>query len=62
MTQYELELDLIDVKTTFLHGDLDEEIFMSQPTGFKTARKENMVCKLRKSAKTTAKVVVQAFQ
>ena len=24
----------IDVKTTFLHGDLDEEIYMHQPEGF----------------------------
>jgi len=37
------------VKTDFLHGDLDEEIYMSQPMGFKTAGKENMVCKLKKS-------------
>ena len=26
-----LELEQLDVKTTFLHGDLDEEIFMEQP-------------------------------
>ena len=47
--QYELELDQLDVNTTFLYGDLDEEIFMSQPTGFKIAGKENIVCKLKKS-------------
>jgi len=37
------------VKTAFLHGDLDEEIYMSQPMGLKIAGKENMVCKLKKS-------------
>jgi len=37
------------VKTAFLHGDLDEEIFMTQPAGFKAAGKENLVCKLKKS-------------
>jgi len=39
VAQYELEFDQLDVKTTFLLGDLDEEIFMSQPTGFKTKKK-----------------------
>ena len=45
IAQYELELDQLDVKTTFLYSDLEEEIYMSQPMGFK-CRKENMVCKL----------------
>ena len=35
----ELELDQLDVKTTFLHGDLDEEISMSQPTGSRLQEK-----------------------
>ena len=26
-----LELEQLNVKTAFLHGDLDEEIFMEQP-------------------------------
>jgi len=30
-------------------SDLEEEIYMSQPTGFKTAGKESIVCKLKKS-------------
>jgi len=49
VAQYELELGQLDVKTAFLHGDLEEEIYMSQPMGFKTIRKENIVCKLKKS-------------
>ena len=48
VAQYELDLDQLDVKTAFLYDDLDEEIYMSQPTGFKTVGKENMVCKLKK--------------
>ena len=44
-----LELEQLDVKTAFLHGNLDEEIFMEQPEGLKVKGKENMVCKLKKS-------------
>ena len=45
----DLELEKLDVKTAFLHGDLHEEIFMEQLEGFKVKGKENMVCKLKKS-------------
>ncbi|KAG8500107.1 hypothetical protein CXB51_003710 [Gossypium anomalum] len=48
IAQYDLELVQLDVKTTFLHGDFEEEIYMTQPDGFKVARKENWVCKLAK--------------
>ena len=44
-----LEFEQLDVKSAFLHGDLDAEIFMEQPEGFKVKRKENMVCNLKKS-------------
>jgi len=37
------------VKTAFLHGDLEEEIFMAQPKCFEVQGKENLVCKLHKS-------------
>ena len=49
VAEYELELTQLDVKTTFLHGDLDKEIYMIQPCGFKVAGKENRVCRLSKS-------------
>ncbi len=49
VAQYDLELVQLDVKTAFLHGDLEEEIYMTQPNGFKVADKENWVCKLTKS-------------
>ena len=44
-----IELEELDVKTAFLHGDLDGEIFMDQPKGFKVKGMENMVYKLKKS-------------
>ncbi|KAH9688531.1 Integrase catalytic domain-containing protein [Citrus sinensis] len=49
VAQFDLELVQLDVKTVFLHGDLEEEIYMTQPDGFKVAGKENWVCKMTKS-------------
>ena len=45
----DLELEKLDVKTTFLHGDLDEDIYMEQPKGFLQHQKGRLVCKLKKS-------------
>ena len=47
VTQMNMELVQLDVKTVFLHGDLEEEIYMTQPEGFKVVGKEDMVCKLK---------------
>ena len=44
-----LHLKQLDVKTVFLHGDLEEEIYIQQPDGFLMKGKENLVCKLKKS-------------
>ena len=39
----------MDVKTAFLHGDLEEEIHMKKPKGFVVKGKKELVCKLKKS-------------
>nr|GEW90380.1 retrovirus-related Pol polyprotein from transposon TNT 1-94 [Tanacetum cinerariifolium] len=38
-----LEVEQMDVKTAFLHGDLDKEIYMEQPEGFQVKGKEDYV-------------------
>eukprot|EP00253_Pinus_taeda_P013210 PITA_13210 len=45
----DLELQQLDVKTAFLHGDLDEEIYMEQLEGFVQHCNEKFVCRLKKS-------------
>ncbi|GJT99633.1 zinc finger, CCHC-type containing protein [Tanacetum coccineum] len=46
---YNLIINQMDVKTTFLNGELDEEVYMNQPQGFIMPGNENKVCKLIKS-------------
>ena len=45
----DLELHQMDVKTAFLNGELDTEIYMEQPSGYIDNQRPNMVCKLQKS-------------
>ena len=47
MCDYEFEQ--LDVKTAFLHGELENDIYMDQPEGFVIPEKEHLVCKLKKS-------------
>ena len=47
--QLNLEIEQLDDKTAFLHGVLEEEMYMEQLEGFKVKGKENFVYKLRKN-------------
>ena len=44
-----LHFEQLDVKTVFLHGDLEKDLYMIQPEGFIVQGQENLVCKLKKS-------------
>ena len=46
---HNLEIHQMDVKTAFLNGDLDEEIYMEQSEGFIVPGQEKKVCRLVKS-------------
>jgi hypothetical protein len=45
---FDLEIEKMDVKTMFLHGDLEEEIYMKHPEGFVVKGKQELVCKLKR--------------
>ena len=49
VAHFDLELHQMDVKMTFLNGDLKENVYMKQPKGFIMEGKEDMVCLLKKS-------------
>ena len=41
VAHFDLELHQRNVRTTFLNGDLVENVYMSQPTGFEEVGKEH---------------------
>ena len=47
--QHGLDVHHVDIRTAFLYGKLDEEIFISQPPGFVDPLKPNGVCRLNRA-------------
>ena len=61
IAHYDLELHQMDVKTAFLNGDLEENVYMAQSKGFVVEGKQRMGCRLKKSIyglKQASKTVV----
>jgi len=64
MTQGNLKLEQLNVKTSFLHGELEERILMKQPEGFIEEGQENIVSSQEVPlwAKIVSQAVVQAVR
>ncbi|WZY88109.1 hypothetical protein YC2023_044844 [Brassica napus] len=45
----DLKLEQMDIKTAFLHGNLEEDLYMEQPEGYEDKSKPDHVCLLKKS-------------
>ena len=49
VTHFNMELQQMDVKTAFLHGNIEEHIVMEQPEGFVDKDQPDKVCLLKRS-------------
>ena len=51
---YDYEIWLMDVKTAFLNGDIDKDIYMEQPIGFTFSGSEQKVSTMKQSKRLTS--------
>ena len=61
VAHFDLKLHQIDVETTFLNSDLEEEVYMKQPIGFSLSASDHSVCKLNKSIYSLKQVSCQWY-
>jgi hypothetical protein len=48
-TKMKWKLPQMDVKTTFLNGVIEEEVYIEQPQGFEVENRKSHVCKMKKA-------------
>eukprot|EP00253_Pinus_taeda_P003020 PITA_03020 len=53
---FDFEVEQMDVKTTFVHGDLEEEIYMTQPKGFAMKGKKELCPKTQEEEEDISRV------
>eukprot|EP00253_Pinus_taeda_P036357 PITA_36357 len=53
---FDIEVEQMDVKTTFLHEDLEEEIYMKQPEGFAVKGKKELFPKTQEEEEDMSRV------
>jgi hypothetical protein len=58
----DLELEKLDVKTTFLHGDLDEDVYMEQSQRFVHVHNKRFVCKINNSLYSLRQSPMQIYK
>ncbi|KAE8675966.1 hypothetical protein F3Y22_tig00111640pilonHSYRG00200 [Hibiscus syriacus] len=56
-----LHLEQLDVKTTFLYGDLEEEIYTKQPEGFIEAGKKNLIIVATSRGSTNSFIILLLY-
>ena len=49
VAHFDFDLHQMDVKTTFLNGNLEENVYMKQPKEFSSSEGKHLICKLKKS-------------
>jgi hypothetical protein len=44
-----IKVHQMDIKSSFLNGEIEEEVYIEQPEGFQLSENTNYVCKLKKA-------------